>query len=121
MAIATRKCKICGKEYEYCHSARRSEVFRWQDVACSPEHGSIYFAKIAASRANKAAVQRTVDNAECVVGETERCTAPLEDEKIESDKDDVKSVDEVEFVNDNTITESDEKRAKRRNGNKLIV
>ena len=52
MATAMKKCKVCGCEYEYCHTARRvAGVFRWQDVACSPEHGSIYLARIEASRA----------------------------------------------------------------------
>lgn len=51
MATATKKCKVCGAEYEYCHTVRRvAGVFRWQDVACCPEHGSIYLAKIEASR-----------------------------------------------------------------------
>lgn len=51
MPTATKICKVCGKEYEYCHTLRRvAGVFRWQDVACSPEHGSIYLARIAASR-----------------------------------------------------------------------
>lgn len=51
MAAAMKKCKVCGCEYEYCHTARRiSGVFRWQDVACCAEHGSIYLAKIEASR-----------------------------------------------------------------------
>lgn len=51
MATATRKCKVCGCEYEYCHTARHvAGVFRWQDVACSPEHGSIYLAKVIESR-----------------------------------------------------------------------
>lgn len=121
MATATRKCKVCGKDYEYCHSAKRSEVFRWQDVACSPEHGSIYFAKIEASRANKAAAQHTVGNAEGVAKETESCAAPLEDEKIKSVNNDVKSAEQVEFVNDNNDTESGEKRAKRRNGNRPMI
>lgn len=47
---ATKICKICGNEYEYCHTFRRDSIFRWQDVACCPEHGSQYFAKIAESR-----------------------------------------------------------------------
>ena len=53
MAKATKICKVCGKEYEYCHTASRiAGAFRWQDVACSPEHGSIYFAKVMESRTN---------------------------------------------------------------------
>ena len=47
MPTATRICKVCGKEYEYCHTLRRIEgIFRYQDVACCPEHGSIYLAEI---------------------------------------------------------------------------
>ena len=54
MATATKKCKVCGKEYEYCHTVRRvAGVFRWQDVACSPTCGSIYLARIKASRAER--------------------------------------------------------------------
>ncbi len=46
----TRICKICGREYKYCKTFRNTGMFRWQDVACSPEHGAAYFAEIAASR-----------------------------------------------------------------------
>ena len=54
MATATKKCKMCGKEYEYCHTARRvAGVFRWQDVACSPSCGAAYLAQIRASRSVK--------------------------------------------------------------------
>lgn len=52
MATATKICKVCGKEYEYCHTIRRVDgVFRYQDVACCPEHGSIYLQRVIASRA----------------------------------------------------------------------
>lgn len=52
MATATKVCKVCGNSYEYCHTIKRVDgVFRWQDVACCPEHGSVYLAKIEASRA----------------------------------------------------------------------
>lgn len=52
MATATRVCKVCNKSYEYCRTLKPTEgVFRWQDVACCPEHGSIYLSKIRASRA----------------------------------------------------------------------
>ena len=57
MATAMKRCKVCGCEYEYCHTAKRiAGVFRWQDVACSIEHGSIYLARIEASRAGQNAV-----------------------------------------------------------------
>lgn len=50
MAKGMRKCKVCGVEYEYCHTVRNGDLFRYQDVACCPEHGSIYFARILDSR-----------------------------------------------------------------------
>ena len=51
MATATKICKVCGKEYPYCRTERRvAGVFRWQDVACSVEHGSIYLERVLASR-----------------------------------------------------------------------
>lgn len=53
MPTGVRKCKVCGKEYPYCKTVRTSNVFRYQDVACCPEHGSIYFSKIEASRLGK--------------------------------------------------------------------
>lgn len=46
-----QKCRVCGKEYESCRSANRAAgVFRWQEVACSPECGAIYLQKINESR-----------------------------------------------------------------------
>ena len=51
MALAVKKCRVCGKEYEACRSAvRHAGVFRWQEVACSPECGSIYLRQINESR-----------------------------------------------------------------------
>lgn len=65
MAIATKKCKVCGKEYEYCHTMRRTPgVFRYQDVACCPEHGSIYLSRIIASRSTQP-IQDFSDLDEC--------------------------------------------------------
>lgn len=51
MDNSTRVCKICGKEYPYCRTSFNNNIFRWQDVACCAEHGSEYFARVAASRA----------------------------------------------------------------------
>ena len=51
MASVIKVCRICGKEYEACRSANRSAgVFRWQEVACSPECGTAYLDKINESR-----------------------------------------------------------------------
>lgn len=51
MASAIKVCRICGKEYEACRSANRTAgVFRWQEVACSPECGTAYLEKINESR-----------------------------------------------------------------------
>lgn len=81
MATAMKKCKVCGCEYEYCHTVRRiAGVFRWQDVACSPEHGSIYLAKIEASRATPVA-----DDDTNIVDEVENDVA-LVDEDDEVDE-----------------------------------
>lgn len=52
MAIGVKVCKVCGKEYEACHTLRpnMNSEFRWQDVACSPEHGAEYLRQILISR-----------------------------------------------------------------------
>lgn len=51
MASAVRTCRVCGKQYEACRSANRTAgVFRWQEVACSPQCGSIYLQRINESR-----------------------------------------------------------------------
>lgn len=49
MPTGTRKCKICGCEYPYCKTITKNR-FRYQDVACSPEHAAEYFRKIELSR-----------------------------------------------------------------------
>lgn len=45
------KCRVCGKEYEPCRSAKLHDgVFRWREVACSPDCGAIYLQQINESR-----------------------------------------------------------------------
>lgn len=68
MATAIKVCRVCGKEYEACRTLKRvAGVFRWQEVACSPECGSIYLAKIEASRAvTPTENEEAVNNAEVV-------------------------------------------------------
>lgn len=54
MPKGIKKCKICGKEYEYCRSAvPNNSMFRWQDVACCREHGEAYLAKVMEARSPK--------------------------------------------------------------------
>ena len=51
MAKMTKKCRVCGKEYEACKSARTgSGAFNWREVACSPECGMEYLRQIEVSR-----------------------------------------------------------------------
>jgi len=46
----TRICKICGKEYPYCKTPNPNNVFRYQDVACCPEHGTQYLREVLIAR-----------------------------------------------------------------------
>lgn len=60
MASAIKVCRICGKEYEACRSANRAAgVFRWQEVACSPECGTAYLKKVNESRATAHSIEKT--------------------------------------------------------------
>lgn len=55
MATGLRKCRVCGKEYEYCYTLRRNpNIYRWQDVACCEEHGFEYLKSIMESRGENA-------------------------------------------------------------------
>ena len=96
MATAMMKCRVCGKEYEACHTLKRiAGVFRWQEVACSPECGSIYLAKIEASRAvTPTEKNEAVNNAEVVEDVTSDAYGVIdydefEDDYIELDEDDL--------------------------------
>lgn len=74
---ATKICKICGNEYEYCHTFRRDGIFRWQDVACCVEHGNQYFAEVAASRG-----ESTTETIDDVVVEEETKEDIIEEEIV---------------------------------------
>jgi hypothetical protein len=51
MASAQKKCRVCGEIYEACRSAKKNNgAFIWQEVACSPQCGSIYLEQIYKSR-----------------------------------------------------------------------
>lgn len=52
MAAAVKKCRVCGREYEACRTMmdRAAGVFRWQEVACSPECGAEYLRRVTETR-----------------------------------------------------------------------
>lgn len=85
MATATKVCKVCGKQYEYCHTNRTvAGIFRWQDVACCPEHGSVYLDRILKSRKVKSVKDTDFsDLMECEEDELFEKDFEDEDEKME--------------------------------------
>ena len=89
MSMGTRKCKVCGCEYPYCKTNRPVGVFRYQDVACSPEHASIYFAKIMESRSKSntatTAVEAKSDETSEIIDDLDECE---DDELFEEEFDD---------------------------------
>jgi len=51
MADAKKVCRVCGKQYAACRTKTTNPaIFRWQDVACSPECGAEYLRRVIASR-----------------------------------------------------------------------
>ena len=51
MAKAVRMCRVCGKSYEACRTmSKTAGVFRWQEVACSPECGAEYLRRVTEAR-----------------------------------------------------------------------
>lgn len=80
MAGAIKRCRVCGKEYEACRSAKRVDgVYRWKEVACSPECGQVYLARILESR--KPAVEEKI-----VAASTEEETIEISKPKQEKKK-----------------------------------
>lgn len=60
MALAVKKCRVCGKEYEACRSANRTtSTFRWQEVACSLECGSEYLKRVISARTESLDMHKT--------------------------------------------------------------
>lgn len=96
MTTAIMKCRVCGKEYEACHTLKRvAGVFRWQEVACSPECGSTYLAQIKASRAVKPVENKMEVNSTEVV------------ENVTSDAYGVIDYDDEDDLNENDLDEDD--------------
>ena len=83
MPSMTRTCKICGKVYQCCRTERPDTIFRWQDVACSPEHGAMYFAAIMKSRGEELPedIQALLPETENGAQEEARAEAPKRSRK----------------------------------------
>lgn len=96
MATAIKVCRVCGKEYEACHTLKRiAGVFRWQEVACSPECGSTYLAKIEASRAvTPTEKNEAVNNAEVVEDVTSDAYGVIDYDDFDEDDFDEDDLDE---------------------------
>lgn len=86
MATAIKKCRVCGKEYEACHTNRPATVFRWQEVACSPECGSIYLAQIEESR-KTVVTDTTVTKAEISVNTINTVDEDIDEEDFDKELD----------------------------------
>lgn len=72
MASTIKKCRVCGREYNACRSANRSaDVFRWQEVACSPECGTVYLERIIQSRKQVSESKKTGRKKDVAMDKTE--------------------------------------------------
>lgn len=100
MAADTRICKVCGVEYPYCRTFRPAGIFRWQDVACCPEHGSIYFAEVAASRGETFDGLDDNDAIRLVEPSAEEDIIPFDYEDEDEDEDDEEPFEEDEDYED---------------------
>lgn len=82
MATGMKKCKVCGKEYEACHTqAFAAGIFRWQDVACCPEHGAEYLAAVTAARAKASDAGTAVAEPEAAVEPAAKSTSQKRSKK----------------------------------------
>lgn len=61
--MATKFCKVCGREYKYCTTDLPS-AFRWQDVACCKEHGKTYLEMVMRARGQVPEAVKTEESAE---------------------------------------------------------
>lgn len=48
--MAKKECRVCGKMYDACNTRNVTDMFRWQDVSCSPECGAKYLHEVLVSR-----------------------------------------------------------------------
>ncbi len=104
MAKGTKICRVCGEEYEYCHTNRPANVFRYQKVACCAEHGAIYLQRIRDSRSQAVAevAEEVTENAVIVAEESVAEEVTTTKAKRKSRKTKV-----VEEVTEESVTEAE--------------
>lgn len=96
MAKVTKTCRVCGRQYEACHTPNTTGVFRWRDVACSIECGRIYLERIEASRKPAVQENKMAEVAEPVNVEAERVETEIAENISESEDMDIKTNEETE-------------------------
>ena len=69
MPKAMKICKVCGKEYEACHTPNPG-IFRWRDVACSPECAQKYIYEVMVARGEIEKPEAEATNAEAATTAT---------------------------------------------------
>lgn len=62
MGRVMRVCRVCGKDYETCHTRNTTNTFRWQNVACSVECGNMYLSRILCVKSNEDSESKTENN-----------------------------------------------------------
>ena len=77
MALAIKKCRVCGKSYEACRSAKREAgVFHWQEVACSAECGTEYLRMVTEARNPAPKAKRSARSAKATKAAVKKASAP---------------------------------------------
>lgn len=99
MRIIKEQCRVCGKDYTPCRTGRyKPGVFRWQEVACSPECGSIYFERVLEARREEAEKTNKTESSE--PEETVLDVSVDESDESEDDEDDESEFTDYFYVDE---------------------
>ena len=84
-------CKVCGKEYEACHTPNPG-IFRWRDVACSMDCAQKYVHDVQVAR-GEIVEDKAEPKPEMQVEAAEPIEAPTEEEHVNEPADEAQSFD----------------------------
>lgn len=85
MPKVMKTCRVCGKLYEACRTVNKTPgVFRWQEVACSPECGEVYLRKVTEARMGKQDTANAEDKREAPVAKAPVVEAPVAEASAEA-------------------------------------